>query len=100
MFKLGGRPPLTWKLKIGRATACVRASAALAGLLVAGSAAVQAVAPNPAGAAESTFGPTTVGPSAASFAANHKQVSRYALSGGWAGTKVPVVLQATAAARP
>ena len=49
MVKFGGRPSLTWKLKIGRATACVRACAALAGLLVVGSAAVQAVAPNPAG---------------------------------------------------
>src|SRR5436190_18674750 len=98
MVKLGGRPPLTWKLKIGRATACVRACAALAGVLVAGSAAVQAVAPNPAGAAESTFGPTTVGPSAASFAANHKQVSRYALSGGGTVTKLRVYLQPTTTA--
>jgi len=95
MVKFGGRPPLTWKLNLSRAAACVRARGVLAGLLVAGSAGVQAVAPTPAGAAESTFGPTTVGPSAASFAANHKQVSRYTLSGGGTVTKLRVYLQPT-----
>src|SRR5256714_10083116 len=92
----GGRSALTWTFSARRAGAGLLSRAALAGLLVAGSTGVAALAPGAAAAAESTFGQTSVGPSSAPFAANHKQVSRFSLSGaGGSVTKLRVYLQPT-----
>jgi hypothetical protein len=100
----GGRSPLTWMFSkwtfsTRRVGASARAAVAVCALAAAGSAGVQAVAATAAGATEpATFGKTTIGSSSAPLAANHKQVSRFALPGSGSVTKLTVYLQPTTTA--